>query len=83
MAERIPIFKLSFWLLETMPTKVGPTEHPMSPPRASSANMAVPPLDNVAAALLNVPGHIIPTDSPQTAHAIRLILGIGTSEIPM
>ena len=65
-----------------MPTKVGPPEHPTSPPSASSANIAVPPFDNEADALLKVPGHIMPTDSPQTAHAMRLTAGIGISEIP-
>ena len=32
--------------LETNPTRVGPPEHPTSPPSASKANMAVPPRRN-------------------------------------
>ena len=69
---RIPIFKLSPILLDTIPTRVGPPEHPRSPPSAKSANMAVPPFGRAAAALLKEPGHIIPTESPQTAQATRL-----------
>ena len=72
-AKRIPIFKLSLNLLEIIPTKVGPAEQPKSPPRARSANIAVPPLVIAADALLKLPGHIMPTDSPLIAHATRLI----------
>ncbi len=44
--------------------------------------MAVPPFGRAAAALLNVPGHIMPTDRPQTAQAIRDICGTGNNDIP-
>jgi len=77
----MPDLRLSPCILDTNPTKVSPPVHPTSPPNAKSANMAVPPLESVAAALLNVPGHIIPTDNPQMEQAIKLICGEGTREI--
>jgi len=79
---RIPIFKLSPHTPDTIPTKVGPAEQPISPPKANNANMAVPPFGKAAEALLKVPGHIIPTDSPQAAQAARLSCGRGKREIP-
>lgn len=82
LAAKIPTFKFPLKMSDTIPTKVGPDELPISPPKARSANMAVPPLDNAADALLNVPGHIIPTESPQAAQAIKLSCGMGSSEIP-
>lgn len=68
--------------LDTAPTTVGPPEHPRSPPRARNANMAVPPFGIAADALLKVPGHMIPTESPQTAQAARLRSGLGKRAIP-
>ena len=79
---KIPIFRLSSKTPDTIPTKVGPPEQPISPPNASNANMAVPPLGKTADALLKVPGHMIPTESPQTAQAIRFNSGIENNEIP-
>lgn len=67
---------------DTIPTNVGPPEQPISPPNANKANIAVPPLGKAADALLKVPGHAIPTDSPQTAQAIRFNTGIDDNEIP-
>jgi hypothetical protein len=81
-AARIPFFKSSPNTPDTIPTTVGPPEQPTSPPRAKNANIAVPPLGNAADALLKVPGHIIPTDIPQTAQAARLSSGTGKREIP-
>ena len=75
---RIPFFRLSPATLDTMPTSVGPPEQPTSPPSASMANIAVPPLGKDADALLKVPGHIIPTDNPHSAQQIRLICATGT-----
>ena len=43
----------------------------MAPARASSANIAVPPVRIHAEALLNVPGHIMPTEKPHIAQPIR------------
>ena len=79
---KIPIFRLSPSVPDTIPTNVGPPEQPISPPNANNANRAVPPLGKTADALLKIPGHMIPTDSPQTAQAIRLINGMGKREIP-
>lgn len=67
--------------LETNPENVGPIEHPISPARASKANIAVPPYRIEAAALLKVPGHIMPTDNPQIAQNTRLITGYGAMDI--
>lgn len=78
---KIPIFRLPPVTLDTIPTRVGPPEQPRSPPKASSANMAVPPFGRDEDALLKVPGHIIPTESPETAQAKRLIMGLGTREM--
>lgn len=67
---RIPFFRSSEASPDTNPTKVGPPEQPTSPASASNANNAVPPLRNVADALLKLPGHMIPTDNPQTEQPI-------------
>ena len=79
---RMPIFRLSPKESEIIPTKVGPPAQPISPPSASNANIAVPPFGKAADALLNVPGHMIPTESPQTAQAIRFSNGAWNNEIP-
>lgn len=78
---RMPVFKLSFHALDTMPTRVGPAEHPTSPPKASIANSAVPPRGMTDAALLKVPGQKMPTESPHTAQPTRLSAGSGAREI--
>ena len=44
--------------------------------------MAVPPPGSAAAALLKVPGHTMPTESPQRAQQTRFSWGSGSSEIP-
>lgn len=79
IAARIPALRLPPAALETSPARVGPPPHPRSPARASRANIAVPPPRIVADALLNVPGHIIPTENPHTAQPIRFIAGTGTN----
>ena len=53
---------------ETRPQISGPTEHPMSPPSASSANIAVPPRSKRSAASEMTPGQRRLTPSPQSAH---------------
>lgn len=63
------------------PTKVGPAAQPKSPPKASKANIAVPPLLAFAAATEKVPGHIIPTENPTNPHPISDNHGDGDSEI--
>ena len=75
---KIPIRILSLSLPETKPTRVGPAVQPRSPPRARSAKSAVPPLLIEAEALLKLPGHIIPTERPQSAHPIRPTTLFGT-----
>lgn len=82
MPAKTPVLRLSPNTPDTIPTSVGPPEQPTSPPKANSANIAVPPFGKAADALLNVPGHMIPTDSPQTAQATRLSCGTGKREIP-
>ena len=74
---KIPNFIFPLAALETMPTKVGPLEHPISPANASKANIAVPPVGSETDALLKGPGHIMPTDRPQMAHPIKLRTGCG------
>ena len=68
-------------MLETLPTTVGPIEHPTSPASAKKANIAVEPLFIFEADILNVPGQSIPTDRPHKLHPIRLNIGQGDSEI--
>ena len=80
-AANMPYFRLSPKRPEAMPTVVGPREQPISPPRASSANKSVPPLFSFAAEILKVPGHKIPTESPQRPHPIRPSAGEGDREI--
>ena len=80
-AERIPFFKSSDAAPEMYPTSEGPPEHPRSPASASKANMAVPPFLIAADALLKLPGHMIPTDNPQTPHPKRDKRGEGEREM--
>ena len=70
-ANRMPVLRSSCAKPATHPTTPGPRAQPTSPARASSANIVVPPRGIVAAALLNVPGHIIPTDNPQNAQQTK------------
>ena len=49
------------------PATEGPLVQPMSPPRARKENMALPPFLMPAAASEYVPGHISPTENPQSA----------------
>ena len=81
IATPIPTRRLLENALETNPTSVGPPEQPKSPANARSANNTVPPLRKDADALLNVPGHIIPTEKPQIAQPASSTAGIGTNAI--
>ena len=67
MAVAIPSFRLSSILADEKPTSDGPSIQPKSPARARKANIAVPPPLRIDADILKVPGHIIPTDKPQSA----------------
>lgn len=64
-----------------MPTKVGPPEQPMSPPSASIAKRAVPPVGMDFEARENVPGQRIPTEKPQIPQPTSDNAGTGASAI--
>lgn len=81
MAAKMPFFRSSAARLDTAPTTVGPPEHPRSPASASSANKAVPPFRIDEDALLKVPGHMIPTESPQIPRPISDKTGDGDKEM--
>ena len=81
MAARIPIRIFPFKPSDTNPTMDGPVEQPMSPAKANSANIAVPPAGSATDALLSVPGHIMPTEKPQISHPSKLTTGQGESDI--
>ncbi len=81
IAARIPARSSPLKHPEMNPASVGPPEQPTSPASASIANRAVPPPLTAAEALLNVPGHIIPTEKPQTAQPTSPTAGSGTSEM--
>ena len=74
IADKIPAVRLPDVKLLTYPARAGPVEQPMSPAKANKAYRAVPPFFNTAA-LLSVPGHIIPTEKPQIPQPKRLITG--------
>ena len=61
----IPAFILSFAFCVKMPITLGPIDAPRSPPIASKANRAVPPMGIRAEEMLIEPGHMIPTENPQ------------------
>ena len=81
MAQRMPTRKLSSNALEIMPVRVGPPEQPTSPAKARRANRAVPPFRRAAEALLKVPGHMIPTESPHTEQPMSPTMGDGIREM--
>ena len=81
-AERMPRFIFPVYD-ETSPTRNGPQEQPTSPASASRENIIVPPFFSEVAALLKVPGHIIPTDNPQSPQPTRLIAGQRTKPVIM
>lgn len=76
-ADRSPALRLSPKALDTNPTVVGPNEQPVSPAKASSANIAVPPFGHFSEARLKVPGHIAPTDNPHIPHPINERIATG------
>ena len=81
LEDKIPIFILSLKTLDTLPTIVGPSEHPTSPASAKKANIAVPPFFSIDEDILKVPGHKIPTENPQIPHPIRDSSGQGDRDI--
>ena len=71
VAASSPILRLPPAISETPPTIVGLTVAPKSPARAKSANIAVPPLGHFWEERLIEPGHITPTETPQSAQPAR------------
>ena len=78
-AKRKPVFRLPPTASAILPTMAGLTVAPKSPANARKANMAVPPLGHFCEEILIVPGHIIPTDNPQSAQPTRPIIEMGDS----
>ena len=74
---RMPPFRFSPKASDTRPIRAGPPVQPRSPARASRANRAVPPPLSLAAARLKVPGHKIPTESPQSPQPAKETAGQG------
>ena len=62
------------------PTIAGLTVAPKSPDKAKNANIAVPPLGHFCAEILIVPGHIIPTEAPQSAQPASPKAGIDAND---
>ncbi len=63
----MPKRKFSLKNLEVNPTSVGPHIQPISPAKARSANIALPPFLTLIDAALNVPGQSTPTEKPHKA----------------
>ena len=82
VAKSNPVLRLPPAISESLPTIAGLTVAPKSPAKAKKANIAVPPPGHFCDEILSVPGHIIPTESPQTPQAIRLSNGFGNSDTP-
>ena len=79
--ERRDVFRSVPLTPITAPTSEGPEVQPMSPDRAKSANIAVPPFGKLADATLRTPGQRIPTEIPQSAHPIRETTGQGEKQV--
>ena len=77
IAKRSPVLRLPPTASAIPPTIVGPTAAPRSPANAKKANIAVPPRGHFCEEMQIVPGHIMPTASPQSAHPIRPMIEIG------
>ncbi len=75
VAASRPIFRLPPASSETFPTIAGLAIPPKSPAKAKNANIAVPPFGQFLVDMLIEPGHIIPTEKPQTAQPIRPKIG--------
>ena len=78
-----PAWRLSPIFCDIIPTVPGPIDPPKSPAIAKSANIAVPPDGNFWDTMLNVPGHIIPTENPQVIQPVSAIIGFWKSEASM
>ena len=80
-AANIPAFRLLFAVCVIYPIMYGPIEPPISPAIASSANIDVPPRGIFTEVMLIVPGHIMPTEKPQSMQPIRPRAGLAPSEV--
>lgn len=80
-AHNIPRPRLLSISPENMPTNVGPPEQPISPPSASIAKSAVPPVGMDFDAMEKVPGQRIPTEKPQIPQPASDSAGMGASAI--
>ena len=78
-AKSKPVFRLPPTASAIEPTIVGHIVAPKSPASAKKANIAVPPLGQVFEEIQIVPGHIMPTASPQRAQPIRPKIAIDDS----
>ena len=77
---RSPILMLPPNKSATLPTIAGPIPPPRSPAIAKSANIAVPPVGKALDEILMVPGHMRPTENPQTTQPIRPTNGLFEKE---
>lgn len=75
-----PGFQIAAGHIGTPPTREGLTVAPKSPAKAKNANIAVPPLGHFCDEMLIVPGHIIPTETPQSAQPAKPIIGIADKD---
>ena len=75
------IFRLSPKASAIQPAVVGPSVQPASPARARRANILTPPFGILSVAMHSVPGHIMPTEKPQTAHPTSERMGYGESAV--
>ena len=80
VANSKPIFRFPPMESAIVPTIAGLTVAPKSPANARKANIAVPPFGHFCDEILIVPGHIIPTDKPQSAQPTSPIIEIGDSD---
>ena len=83
IAAASPVCRTPLNCPETNPTREGPVEQPRSPARANRANIAVPPFGQASAARLNVPGRMMPTESPHSAQPISPRTGTGEAAFSM
>ena len=77
VAKINPVFKLPPTKSAIPPAIAGLTVAPKSPANAKNANIAVPPFGHFCEEMLMVPGHIIPTDKPQSAQPTRPSIEMG------
>ena len=77
IANSKPVFRSPPVASAIAPTMVGLIVAPKSPANAKNANIAVPPLGHFCEEMLIVPGHMIPTASPQSAQPISPKIEIG------